>query len=57
MPGYGNYAEILDRIGKHKKGASCLYVNKLADIDVDVLGELILSGLRDLNKIWPVQPT
>ncbi len=57
MPGYGNYGEILSRLGKHKKGASCLYVNKLADIDTEVLGELILAGINDLNDIWPVQPT
>lgn len=38
-------------------GKSCLYVNKLADIDLDVLAELIRAGLADLNQKWPVQPT
>ena len=55
MPGYGDYDAILDRLGKHKKGKSCLYINKLADIDLAVLEELILAGLRDLDKIWPVE--
>ena len=45
----------MDRLGKHKLGKSCLYVNKLADIDLDVLRELIQAGLTDLNKIWSVQ--
>jgi hypothetical protein len=55
MPGYANFGHILDRLGKHKMGKSCLYINKLADIDLDVLGELIKAGLRDLAKKYPVQ--
>ncbi|SHH33213.1 DUF1801 domain-containing protein [Cognatishimia maritima] len=57
MPGYQDYSEILDRLGKHKLGKSCLYVNKLADIDLVVLRELIKAGMADLNKIWPVEPS
>lgn len=56
MPGYQDYDEILGRLGKHRLGKSCLYINKLDDIDLDVLRELIKAGLRDLNKIWPVKP-
>lgn len=56
MPGYQDYSEILSRLGKHKLGKSCLYVNKLADIDEAVLAELIGAGLKDLHQIWPVQP-
>ncbi len=57
MPGYQDYSEILGRLGKHKTGKSCLYINKLADIDMDILAELIRTGLRDLNDIWDVQPS
>ncbi|SMX45503.1 DUF1801 domain-containing protein [Octadecabacter ascidiaceicola] len=57
MPGYQEYDEILSRLGKYKIGKACLYVNKLADIDIDVLEELIRAGLRDLSKIYPVSPT
>ena len=56
MPGYQDYGAILDRLGKHKLSKSCLYINKLDDVDMDVLAELIRTGLQDLNKIWPVQP-
>jgi hypothetical protein len=57
MPGYADYGAILDRLGKHKMGKSCLYVNKLADIDLDVLAELIKTGLDDLGRKWPVTPS
>jgi hypothetical protein len=57
LPGYADFGAILSRLGKHKIGKSCLYVNKLADIDLDVLEELIRAGLDDLGTRWPVLPT
>ncbi len=57
MPGYAEFGEILKRLGKHKLGKSCLYVNKLADINLVVLEELIAAGLKDLESYWPVEPT
>ena len=56
MPGYQDYGAILSRLGKHKTGKSCLYVNKLADVDLAVLEKLIRQGVKDLNAIWPVAP-
>lgn len=56
LPGYTDFSAILARLGKHKIGKSCLYVNKLADIDLDVLKELIRAGLNDLDRLWPVSP-
>jgi hypothetical protein len=35
---------LLERLGKFKAGAGCIYVNKLADIDLAVLRELISTG-------------
>lgn len=57
LPGYQNYSDILARLGKHSTGKSCLYINKLDDIDLNVLGELIAAGVRDLSKIYPVKPS
>ncbi len=57
MPGYQDYSSILARLGKHKTGKSCLYLNNLSDVDLSVLEELILTGLADLGAKWPVTPT
>ena len=35
------YAETLKKLGKHKTGVGCLYINKLVDIDIKVLEDLI----------------
>ena len=45
MPGYRDMGEKLARLGKHKLGKSCLYINKLADIDMDVLREIVEDGV------------
>lgn len=42
--------ELLDRLGKHKLGASCLYVNTLADVDLEVLEELMRTGYRYVTE-------
>jgi hypothetical protein len=39
--GFANYQELLAKLGKHKTSVSCLYVNKLADIDLAVLREMV----------------
>lgn len=41
---YGSNADLLERLGKHRVGKGCLYVNKLEDVDVGVLRELIRRG-------------
>lgn len=56
MPGYADFSGILARLGKHKTGKACLYVNKLADIDMSVLEDLVRAGLQDLADKWPVRP-
>lgn len=57
MPGYADFSALLARFGPHTKGKSCLYLNKLEDADMDVLGELIRAGLDDLATRWPVYAT
>ncbi|WP_426975275.1 DUF1801 domain-containing protein [Pseudarthrobacter sp. O4] len=44
-------AELLVRLGKHKTGAGCLYVNKLGDVDESVLAELIRLGYRHVTTV------
>ncbi|MCA9899936.1 MAG: DUF1801 domain-containing protein [Ardenticatenaceae bacterium] len=41
MPGFDEYDEMLGKLGKHKIGKACLYINKLADVDETILRQLI----------------
>jgi hypothetical protein len=45
MSGFKRYDDLLQKLGKHKTGKSCLYVKRLADLDMDVLEELISESV------------
>jgi hypothetical protein len=45
MPGFAAQASLLARLGRHKSGKSCLYVKRLADVDLAVLQQLIESSV------------
>lgn len=47
--GHKRYPELMEKLGKHKVGKSCLYINKLSDVDLEVLSELIKTGYDHLK--------
>ena len=50
MSGFDEYEDLLEKLGKHKVGKSCLYINKLADVDISVLRELIRKSVEKIVK-------
>lgn len=44
---------LLSELGKHTSGAACVYINKLDDIDSDVLKKLILQSIEFLQNLYP----
>lgn len=50
MPGFGDYSDILAKLGKHKTSVSCLYINKLSDVDMTVLERLIKKAYIDMKN-------
>ena len=47
------FAPLLAKLGKYSRGAACLYVNKLADIDLGVLEEMIELGWKRSCEQYP----
>ena len=43
---------LLQKLGKHTAGKACVYVNKVDDIDVDILKELIQQSVQFLKKTY-----
>jgi Domain of unknown function (DU1801) len=41
------------KLGKHKTGASCLYINKLSDVDAKVLKQMIALHLAGMDEKYP----
>ena len=54
MPGYQDMTDQLARLGKHKAGKSCININKLVDVDLSVVEEIIALGVTQLKGIYPV---
>lgn len=50
---YPERDSLLQRLGKHTTGKACLYVNKLADIDTDVLREMIQRSVKATQEMYP----
>lgn len=50
LAGFEKYAGLLSRLGKHTTAKSCLTIKRLADVDMDVLKNLIRSAYRDKKK-------
>lgn len=46
MGGFESFPELMKRLGKYKTGKSCLYVNKLEDLDVGVLKKLVAQSVK-----------
>lgn len=46
MSGFPRHAELMEKLGKHRTGSSCLYLNRLDDVDLDVLRELVRRSVE-----------
>lgn len=50
MAGFGQYDELLKKLGKHKTGKSCLYIKGLEDIHLPTLKKLIQLSVKQMTK-------
>lgn len=50
MPGVTGFDDLLAKLGKHKTSKGCLYIHKLADVDIDVLKELIKTAYQKARE-------
>ncbi len=55
MPGFEPFAALMKKLGKYKTGKSCLYINKLDDVDENVLQQLIERSVRLTRKRYSVK--
>jgi hypothetical protein len=45
-----DYSDLLNKLGKHKTSVACLYINKLSDVDENVLKQLIKRSFEDSKR-------
>ena len=54
MPGFGQYDDLMRRLGKHKTGKSCLYVTRLSNVDLAVLEDLVRLSVDFMTRKYGV---
>jgi hypothetical protein len=53
MQGFTGQDDLLARLGKHRRGASCLYIRKLGDVDIEILEQLLAGALELMASRYP----
>src|SRR5215510_9012366 len=47
--------ELLPKLGKHTSSKACIYIKKLADVDKEILKEIILLSIQYTQKLYPLK--
>jgi hypothetical protein len=50
MSGFSEDAALLKKLGKHKRSVGCLYINKLEDVDLSILKQIIKKSFLTMKK-------
>ena len=53
MPGFNDIEYLTSKLGKHKTSVSCLYINKLSDVDLEILKKIIDYGYQSIKEQNP----
>lgn len=48
--GFEEYDNLMQQLGKHKTGKSCLYIKRLSDLDLDVLRQLVRESVQHMKE-------
>jgi hypothetical protein len=51
MPGFKEYSGLLEKLGKHKSGVSCLYIKSLDDVHLPTLKTLVRQSVKHMKQI------
>ena len=50
MSGFDGHDALLRRLGKHKTGKCCLYIKRLADVDLKLLEQLVAASVKEMKR-------
>ena len=51
LPGFQEHADLMQQLGKHRTGKSCLYLKGLSDVHVPTLKKLIRESVKRMKQI------
>ena len=50
MPGFSEYADLMEQLGPYKTGKSCLYIKNLDVVDLGILEQIISKSVEDMRE-------
>jgi hypothetical protein len=53
MAGFDRYEALMAKLGKCRTGKSCLYIKRLADVDLRVLKQLVSESVKYMKRTYP----
>ncbi|MEM8703301.1 MAG: DUF1801 domain-containing protein, partial [Pseudomonadota bacterium] len=53
MPGFSGLEPLMQKLGKHKTGRSCLYIRRLSDVDEAVLEQIVAKAYAIIKDRYP----
>lgn len=54
MPGFDKYQDLLAHLGRHKTSKACLYINRLGQINMEILKKIIQDSVKKMKKRYHV---
>ena len=51
LPGFQEHSELMDQLGKHRTGTSCLYIKRLSDVHLPTLKKLIRQSVKQMKRV------
>ena len=54
--GFEGRDELLARLGKHRSGKVCVYIRRLANVDLKVLETLVARSVAETKRLYPQSP-
>lgn len=51
----GQHADLLSKLGKHKAAKACIYINKLADANPEIIGQMVKASIKETLALYPQQ--
>lgn len=53
VPGFDRQSDLLEQLGSHTLGRSCLYIKKMADIDLGILEKVLRRSWAEMAQLFP----
>jgi hypothetical protein len=55
LSGFEGQEQLLEKLGKHKAGKGCLYINRLDDIDLPTLRQIVQGTVSQMRRLYPAK--